>query len=66
MQERQDRNADAIKFIDKAIRKHLKEVDPQRNVWQILDTYSEGKKEQIEKALEKNLRRCRYWEEIED
>jgi len=66
MQERQDRNADAIKFIDKANRKHLKEVDPKRNVWQIFDTYSEGKKEQIEKALEKNLRRCRYWEEIED
>jgi len=29
----------------------MKEVDPNRNVWEILDTYSVGKREQIENTL---------------
>lgn len=45
------KGADKGLVIDEAIRKHMKEVDPKRNVWQVLDTYSGGKREQVENAL---------------
>lgn len=43
--------AHKVHVVDEAIRKHMKGVDPKRNVWQILDTYSGGGREQIENAL---------------
>jgi len=43
--------AHKVQVVDEAIRKHIKSVDPKRNVWEILDTYSGGKREQIENAL---------------
>jgi len=45
------RGADKALVIDEAIRKHLKAVDPKRNVWEVIDTYSGGKREKIENAL---------------
>lgn len=38
-----------IDFIDSAIRKYMKEVDPKANVWDTLDKYSRGKRNQVEK-----------------
>lgn len=49
------KGADKVQVVDQAIRKHMKEVDPNRNVWEILDTYSDGKREQIENALSKKF-----------
>lgn len=45
------RGTDKVQVVDEAIRKHVKEVAPQRNAWQILDKYSGGKREQIENVL---------------
>lgn len=38
-----------IDLIDSAIRKYMKEVDPKANVWDTLDKYSKGKRDQVEK-----------------
>lgn len=43
--------AHKVQVVDEAIRKHMKGVDPKRNVWEILDTYSGGRREKIENAL---------------
>lgn len=43
--------AHKIQVVDEAIRKYIKDVDPKRNVWEILDTYSGGRREKIENAL---------------
>ena len=45
------RGIDKVQVVDEAIRKHMKEVDPKRNVWEILDTYSGGRRVQVENAL---------------
>lgn len=42
---------DKTNFIDESIRKHMKEVNPKINVWEIIDKYSGGKRNEIEKAL---------------
>lgn len=39
------KGADKVQVIDEAIGKYMKEVDTNRNVWEILDTYSVGKRE---------------------
>ena len=43
--------AHKVQVVDEAIRKYIKDVDPKRNVWEILDTYSGGRREKIEDAL---------------
>src|SRR5690606_3428491 len=43
--------AHKVQVVDEAIRKYIKDVDPKRNVWEILDTYSGGRREKIENAL---------------
>lgn len=43
------KGVDKIDLIDSAIRKYMKEVDPKANVWDSLDKYSGGKRDQIEK-----------------
>lgn len=42
---------DKTNFIDESIRKHMKEVNPKMNIWEIMDKYSGGKRNEIEKAL---------------
>lgn len=42
---------DKTHFIDESIRKHMKEVNPRMNVWEIIDKYSGGKRTEIENAL---------------
>lgn len=42
---------DKTNFIDESIRKHMKEVNPRMNVWETMDKYSGGKRNEIEKAL---------------
>lgn len=43
--------AHKVQVVDEAIRKYIKDVDPKRNVWEIIDTYSGGRREKIENAL---------------
>lgn len=40
-----------MSFIDDSIRKHIKEVNPKMNVWEIMDKYSGGKRTEIENSL---------------
>lgn len=43
------KDVNKIELIDSTIRKYMKEVDPKANVWDTLDKYSGGKRDQVEK-----------------
>jgi len=42
---------DKGQIIGDSIRKHMKEVNPKVNVWEIMDKYSAGRRTEIEEAL---------------